>query len=271
MYVERFWSYLHARTLKRREVNVSIKRLFWNSGEEENPEPDSTEVTPLSPSLPRPVTRVPTLNPLAALRNGPSASIFERTTGLQSVEAVASSRTAPTADKEFDAVILTALDQDSKEPGFKEFTTQFLALSSIIPDRAQCTAAALAAVSAANPKLNATQVAKAIGERLQLLSGYATSYEGDSRRNEGTEKSEKNSSTQDAQSRIHELNSEIARLTSERVQLEAQVGRLQGELDGVTQKYDDYRGRFEATVSARREELKRLLNFVAPGAAGKGN
>ncbi len=238
-------------------------------GEEEEP---SSQVVPGEEGV---VTRssqqrsvVPAVNPLTALRNGPTATIFTRTTaGLQPTAAFASSQIAPPAvDKEFDTVIVEALEQDSKEPGFREFAAQFKALSSIIPDKGQCTAAALAAVSAANPKLNATQVAKAIGERLRLLSSYESSYEADSRKSEQTEASDKQTSVSDSQSRIRELEAEIARLTGERAQLESQVGQLESELSGVTQKYDGYRARFGGTIQSRRNELKNILKFVAPGA-----
>ena len=69
--------------------------------------------------------------------------------------------------------------------------------------------------------------------------------------------------------RIQELDAEMARLQSERDNLEMQVNGLRSELSGVTNKYDGYRRRFSSTISARREQLTQMLNFVAPGAQGQ--
>jgi predicted RNase H-like nuclease (RuvC/YqgF family) len=169
-------------------------------------------------------------------------------------------------DHEFDAVIADALGQDAKAPGYKEFMAQLTALSSIIPDKGQCVKAALAAVTAINPSLNATVVARAIGERLKLLTGYQESYDSESRKSEENETSDKRSAIGEIETRLRDIDTEIQRLAGERAQCETQAAKLNSELQGTGTKYDDYRARFNGTVQARREELKTLLKAVAPGA-----
>lgn len=243
---------------------MGFKKLLWNSGSDDSdPElPESQEQGAQPSVVSRPIHKTPA--GLTALRAGPSATIFERTTGLSTISANLPSQTAPAVDREFDAVIENALQQDSKESGFKEFTIQLTALSGIITDRGQCASAALATVSASNPKLNATQIARAIGERLQLLSSYESSYKDASGKSEQIENHDKRNAISEATDSIHDLDAEIARLQSERTQLESQINKLQTELAGVTHKYDGYRGRFQATIAARADELKKLLNLVAP-------
>ena len=251
---------------------MDLKKIFWNPGSDEpsdEPVPERAQQTTPTTVPSRPVHRPVATNPMATLKAGPSATMFERTTGLQTLQAITSARSTPAVDQEFDSAIAEALEQDSKEPGFKEFTTQFSTLSAFIVDKGQCTAAALAAVSAANARLNATQIARSIGERLQMLSGYESSYNGDCQRSEQTESTSKNASITEMSGRIQELDAEMARLQSERDNLEMQVNGLRSELSGVTNKYDGYRRRFSSTISARREQLTQMLNFVAPGAQGQ--
>lgn len=244
---------------------MDFKKLVWDSGSiNDDPELPKDQEPGAQPSVvaPRPVQRMPA--GLTALRAGPSATIFERTTGFASVPSNLPSHSTPVVDQEFDAVIGNALEQDSKEPGFKEFTIQLTALSGIITDKGQCASAAVATVSASNPKLNATQITRSIGERLQLLSTYESSYKDDSGKSEQAENQDKRNAISEAEDRIHDLDAEIARFQSERTQLQSHISKLQSELAGVTQKYDGYRGRFHATVAARTDELKKLLGFVAP-------
>ncbi len=239
---------------------MGLKGLFWKGDGEETPEPDEADVprgqnTSVSS---RPVQRVPAV--MAGVPLGPSASIFQRTTGVISSIGSASQ---PTVDKEFDAVISNALDQESKEPGLKEFMAQFNALSGVITDRVQCTRAALAAVSASNPRLNAQQIAKSVGERMRLLSTFEASYMDEARKRESEETRDKSATISDLENRTKEVDADMARLVAERTQLQSQVAQLQVELSTVTAKYDGPRSRFSATVSARTEEYKRLLSFVS--------
>ncbi len=243
---------------------MSVKDLFWKSGDNESDEGSEQPVTEeTSTSLP-PRQSGRTSSVLNDLRQGPSATIFERTIGRSATSG------SKNVDAEFNSVIQDALNQDSKEPGYKEFMAQYNALRSIITDSSQCTAAALAAVSASNPKLNATQVAKAIGERMKLLGEYDSAYAGESDRNEEAEGHEKSSAIAQMQSRIKEFDDEMARISSEREQLASQAEKLGSELSGVKSKYDGYRQRFSNTADALRAELKTTLNFVAPGAGKKG-
>lgn len=248
---------------------AGIKRLFWK-GDDEGEEPKSSEDPGVVDEVARTPRRQKVEQTLSALRTGPSANIFQRTTGLSPATTSVQSQARPEVDSEFDAVILETLDRDSKESGYREFMTQFTALSGIITDRAQCTAAAIAAVSASNPKLNATQIVRSIGERIQLLAGYQAEYERQSSESETAESADKTSAISEKQRSVQDLDAEIARLQGERSQTMSEIGRLQSELSGVTTKYDGYRGRFVATVNARREELKSISNLIAPSAVTKG-
>jgi hypothetical protein len=241
-----------------------IRGLFWKSAEgEQSDAPTESAGEAPAAALPRPATRAPSAS-LAGLRPGPSTTLFERTIGRTGV-ANASSHSEP-VDQEFDTVIMGALEQESKEPGYKEFMAQFTALSGIITDKEKCTAAALATVGAAHPKLDAKQIAKSIGERMVLLGNFLASYDDECAKNQEGETREKGGIIGESRDRIKELEADLARISAEKASLEATVGRLQSDLAGVAEKYDGYRARFHATVNARREEFKRLMNFVAPGA-----
>jgi hypothetical protein len=264
----------------RKDSMRSWKKTLLGGFAQEEDESSSKDTPVDETAPPRPVTR-PTqasstaINPLMALRKGPTASIFTRTTGLPAMTALSSSPIPPAAhvvvDHEFDEVISEALEQDAKAPGFKEFMAQLAALSNIIPDRGQCVKAALAAMTAINPSFNGTVVTRAIGERLKLLSGYETAYDVDSRKSESAETNDKSSVISEIDTRMRDIEVELQRLAGERAQCEQQRAQLDSELQGISSKYDGYRARLNGTVDARRAELKSLLNAVAPGAAEKEN
>ncbi|MEQ1561199.1 MAG: hypothetical protein ABL899_00585 [Nitrospira sp.] len=170
------------------------------------------------------------------------------------------------ADRELIATIENALNQDSKEVGFREFIAQSNALERIIPDQRQCAAAALVAVAAAHSKLDSTQIARAIGERLRLLTDYESGYQSDSEKSQGAEIADKTSAVAELEGRVRDLDAEIARLNGEREQALNEVARLQEGLSGVAQKYEENLARFRGAVNALRVKFTQLLNFVAPSA-----
>ncbi len=193
---------------------------------------------------------------------GPSASVFERTTGV-SLSASAGGVTRG-VDKESDEIISGALDQDSKEPGYKEFLAQYNALSAVIVDTRTRAQAALATVSASNPKINTTQIVKSFGERLKLLSGYVISYENDaSTHQEARSRSISEAVAQEERS-IQELDAEIARLQNEKTERVRKLDTLQTQRAGIAQEFESNIVRFKATVDARSDDLKKIMNLITP-------
>lgn len=226
------------------------------------PDPEAEPAEPLSSGQaelprtpPRPVQRsVP-------LPIGPSASVFERTTGVSlSASAAGASRGV---DKESDEIITGLLDQDSKEPGYKEFMAQFTALSGVISDTRTRAQAALATVSASNPKINTTQIVKAFGERLQLLSGYVTSYESDAKAHQESRSRSISDAVSQEERGIQDLDAEIARLQNEKTERARRLDSLQTQRAGIAQEYEAGIARFSVTVASRSDDLKKIMNLIS--------
>jgi len=248
---------------------MGIKSLFWKSDDgEENL--SSEEMPQQLQTPPRRLAPTPATNSLLALKQGPSASIFTKTTGLGTVVAsVAQPKQTALVDAEFDSAITEQMNADAKIAGLKEFMAQFNVLFPIIRDKAQSAKAALAAVGAGN-KLDPKAIAQSFGERLQLLSGYEASYEADCRQSQEGEAEAKKDALSEIQTRMSEIDSEIARLASERAACEQQKGNLEVDLAGIGQKYESSLGRFHATVAAKRAELMEMISIIAPGTGEKG-